>query len=35
MGLEESEYFDVFDEKDEKELLFRIFKHIVIGGTFS
>jgi hypothetical protein len=31
--LEESELYDAFSEKDRKELLFRIFQHLNIGGA--
>ena len=31
--MEESEHFDVFSEDDQRELLFRIFKHVMVGGA--
>jgi hypothetical protein len=30
--MEESDHYDVFSEKEKEEFLFRIFKHLCLGG---
>lgn len=30
--IEDSEYYDLFTESERNEFLFRLFKHVVIGG---
>lgn len=32
---ENSEFFAIFSKKDREELLFRVFKHLVCGGSVS
>lgn len=33
--LEDSEQYDVFSEEDRQELLFRVFKHLALGGPVN
>lgn len=30
--VEDSEFYNLYNQKDREEFLFRLFKHIVIGG---
>lgn len=33
LAFEESEFYEIFDDKIRKEFIFRIFKHLVLGGA--
>ena len=33
LAFEESEYYEVFTDEHRKELIFRVFQHVVLGGS--
>ena len=33
--LKYSEYYDLFPKEDRNEFLFRIFRHVLLGGEFN
>ena len=34
MLMEDSDHYDTFSESERSELIFRLFKHLILGGKF-